>query len=78
MMCKLCSDQVGLPAVWHAHAKLERPGSERTLGYSASTQQKLYACKTCDAVLRKGRNTGWTLASRPDTAAAFALHPTAG
>jgi hypothetical protein len=75
MMCKLCSDQLGLPAVWHAHAQLERPGSVRTIGYSATAQQKLYACKSCDAVLRKGRNTGWTLAARPDSAAASSPPP---
>ena len=64
MTCKLCMDQIGLPAEWRAHGKLEGPGSARTRGYLVSPNQKLYACKACDTVLRKGRNTGWALATK--------------
>ena len=63
-LCRQCAEQIGLPAEWHAHNKLEPPGSARTLGYSAALHQKLYACRTCHSVLRKGRNTGWALALR--------------
>ncbi|SEQ84055.1 hypothetical protein SAMN04488038_11188 [Solimonas aquatica] len=66
--CKLCSEQIGLPAEWRAHKKLESPGSARTLGYAASLNQKLYACRECRTVLRKGRNTGWVLATRLESA----------
>lgn len=62
--CKLCTEQIGLPAEWRAHSKLENPGSAGTLGYTASVNQKLYACRTCRSVLRKGKNTGWTLATK--------------
>jgi RNase P subunit RPR2 len=62
MMCKQCSDWIGLPAEWRAHSKLESPGTARTNGYLASRNQKLYACKTCATVLCKGKNTGWSLA----------------
>jgi hypothetical protein len=64
MTCKKCSDQIGLPATWKAHARLDRPGSARTAGYAATGNQKLYACATCGTVLRKGLNTGWALATR--------------
>lgn len=64
MTCKQCENQIGLPAAWHAHSQLEAPGSSRTLGYTASRFQKLYACKACHAVLAKGKNTGWLLATR--------------
>lgn len=64
MACKLCLDQIGLPAEWRAHSKLEGPGSIRTRGYLASPNQTLYACRDCESVLRKGRNTGWVLATK--------------
>lgn len=62
MSCKQCEEQIGLPPEWHAHSRLEAPGTARTHGYTASLNQKLYACKTCHTVLRKGKNTGWALA----------------
>ncbi len=64
MTCKKCSDQIGLPSAWKAHARLDRPGSARTSGYVATGNQKLYACATCGTVLRRGLNTGWALATR--------------
>lgn len=68
-LCRQCAEQIGLPAEWHAHSKLEAPGSARTLGYTAALHQRLYACRTCHSVLRKGRNTGWALALRAAPAA---------
>ena len=62
MPCKQCSDWIGLPAEYRAHDRLEHPGSARTRGYRASRLQKLYACRTCESVLCKGQNTGWTMA----------------
>lgn len=62
MTCKLCSDQIGLPAEWHPHSRLEAAGAQRAKGYAASPNQKLYVCKACSCILRKGRNTGWTRA----------------
>ncbi|HSW12313.1 MAG TPA: hypothetical protein VLI06_05690 [Solimonas sp.] len=64
MTCKKCSEQIGLPATWGPHARLERPNTVRTSGYVATGNQKLYACTACDTVLRKGNNTGWALATR--------------
>jgi len=64
MTCKKCSDQIGLPSTWDAHSRLERPGTARTAGYVVTGNQQLYACRECDTVLRKGKNTGWALATR--------------
>ncbi|HEY1075995.1 MAG TPA: hypothetical protein VGE51_04850 [Fontimonas sp.] len=48
---------------------MERPGSSGTTGYASTGNQKLYACRTCGTVLRKGLNTGWVLATRTVPAA---------
>ncbi|WP_299696121.1 hypothetical protein [Hydrocarboniphaga sp.] len=64
MICKACSGQIGLAAVWRPHSRLRAPGSAGTMGFSASPNQKLYACSDCETVLVKGRNTGWSAAIR--------------
>lgn len=63
MICKQCSTQLS-SSEWRPHSKLRAPGSAGTRGYRASANQQLYACSDCSTVLLKGRNTGWSLASK--------------
>lgn len=64
MICKACSGQIGLSPEWPAHNRLRAPGSAGTKGFIASPNQKLYACADCGTVLLKGRNTGWSAATK--------------
>lgn len=65
MICKQCSNLIGLPAEWPPHGRMDAQGSSRTRDYVASSHQKLYACRDCETVLRRGRNTGWMQAAKP-------------
>ena len=62
MICKPCSDLVGLPGKWHPHSRLKTPGPNAAAHYASKPGQMLYSCSSCHSVLLKGRNTGWALA----------------
>lgn len=62
MICKPCSDLVGLPGKWHPHSRLKTPSINATAHHKSTPGQLLYSCSTCHSVLLKGRNTGWSLA----------------
>jgi len=66
MICKPCSDLVGLPGRWHPHSRLKTPGQQVAQLYVISPGQLLYGCASCRTVLLKGRNTGWSLAQSID------------
>jgi hypothetical protein len=63
MMCKACTTQLN-GSITQPHSHLRAPGSSGTRGYSASPNQQLFACSDCKTVLLKGRNTGWSLATK--------------